>query len=178
MTHLCSTALVFGTDKYPWYTPFYDMLLFDRRYAVRKVLELGIGSPSAMAHVVGYKPGASLRMWAEYFPAAHIYGVDNDPSTMLDALHISTRLCDQTNLAALVQLAQDCGPFDLIVDDGSHIATHQLIALTALFPYVAPGGLYIVEDADPLLVPPMPYSRVECHVPHSELVGHCVVLHG
>jgi len=37
-------------------------------------------------------------------------------------------------------------PFDIIVEDGSHASHHQQIALATLFPFVAPGGLYIIED--------------------------------
>jgi hypothetical protein len=37
-------------------------------------------------------------------------------------------------------------PFDIIVEDGSHASHHQQIALATLFPFVAAGGLYIIED--------------------------------
>ena len=40
-------------------------------------------------------------------------------------------------------------PFDVIVDDGSHINDHQVFALELLLKdWIAPGGLYIVEDIE------------------------------
>jgi len=47
-------------------------------------------------------------------------------------------------LAHLV--AQAGGAFDIIIDDGSHASHHQQIALAHLFPHLAPGGLYCIED--------------------------------
>lgn len=38
------------------------------------------------------------------------------------------------------------GGFDMIVDDGSHGPSHIFATLTALWPTIKPGGVYIVED--------------------------------
>jgi hypothetical protein len=38
------------------------------------------------------------------------------------------------------------GPFDIVIDDGSHASPHQQIALACLFPHVAPSGFYFIED--------------------------------
>lgn len=37
------------------------------------------------------------------------------------------------------------GNFDMIVDDGSHDPGHQLATLTALWPTIEPGGIYVIE---------------------------------
>lgn len=37
-------------------------------------------------------------------------------------------------------------PFDIIIDDGSHVGRMQLEAFESLWPHLAPGGVYIVED--------------------------------
>src|SRR5260221_689040 len=79
---LCALAEKFGTDKLGVYTPFYDLLFGKRRHDVFKVLEVGIGTPEAMKHVKGYVPGASLRMWKEYFPHADVYGLDVNPNAV------------------------------------------------------------------------------------------------
>lgn len=34
-------------------------------------------------HVSAYRPGASLRVWRDFFPNAVIYGWDIDPSAMV-----------------------------------------------------------------------------------------------
>ena len=51
MTELCKLGLKYGTDKYPSYTPFYDILFNQKRLAVTRVLELGIGTVGCMGHV-------------------------------------------------------------------------------------------------------------------------------
>src|SRR5690606_32935288 len=38
------------------------------------------------------------------------------------------------------------GPFDLVIDDGSHKNAHMLKSLEMIFPHLKPGGLYVVED--------------------------------
>ena len=35
---------------------------------------------------------------------------------------------------------------DVIIDDGSHVGRMQLEAFRSLWPHLAPGGVYIVED--------------------------------
>ena len=137
-----------GTDKaHGGYLRLYDLLLSHRRHVARKVLELGVGSPSAMIHVVGYQAGASLRMWAEYFPQADIYGLDNDPATMVTGERIHTLVGSQAklfDLQCVAALAER--PFDLIVDDASHLPEDQVFSALSLRPFMAHGGLYIIED--------------------------------
>jgi trans-aconitate methyltransferase len=147
MTLLCELAKKYGTDKFPSYTSFYHLLLAPRRQVVKSMLEIGIGSVAAMSHVPNYKPGASLRMWAEYFPNANVLGVDYDPTTMMEADRIHTQLLDQNSRSQLISLARD-NSFDFIIDDGSHAENHQLQTLELLFPCLTPGGLYIIEDAN------------------------------
>ena len=55
-------------------------------------------------------------------------------------------MVDQSDAAALQAFAEQNGPFDLIVEDGSHIWSHQIIGLQILLPHLRPGGQYIVED--------------------------------
>jgi len=40
------------------------------------------------------------------------------------------------------------GGWDIIIDDGSHIPRHQLVSFSALFPFVRPGGVYVIEDIE------------------------------
>ncbi len=65
---------------------------------------------------------------------------------------------DQSDREDLIRAARKAGwSFGIIVDDGSHQSSHQQISLGALFPYLAPGGLYVIEDLswqpDPLEQP-------------------------
>jgi hypothetical protein len=38
--------------------------------------------------------------------------------------------------------------WDLVIDDGSHVPRHQLVSFVALYPFVRPGGLYVIEDIE------------------------------
>ena len=38
------------------------------------------------------------------------------------------------------------GRLDVVIDDGSHVGEHQWTSFRALFPAVAPGGWYVLED--------------------------------
>lgn len=142
MTDLCKLATKYGTDKAGWYTPVYDVLLNHRRNEVLMVLEIGIGTKEAMQHVPGYQPGASLRMWREYFPHSYVYGADIVPSDIAGTFQL-----DQGNEARLKQIGEN-NPYDLIVDDGSHNPAHQILGAKTLVPYLREGGLYIIEDVN------------------------------
>lgn len=137
----------FGTDKSSFgkqggaegaghdYLRFYEQFLESRRRNVRKVLEIGV------------QKGASLRMWQEYFPDARIYGLDIAESALkITGERIDVRLLDQSDAEALRRFAVSEGPFDVIVEDGSHRWEHQIISLQVLLDFVRPGGVYIVED--------------------------------
>lgn len=43
-------------------------------------------------------------------------------------------------------LVEKYGPFDVIVDDGSHIGAHMIASIGVLWDAVVPGGFYIIED--------------------------------
>lgn len=159
LTPLCELAKKYGTDKLGFYTPIYDLILSGR--TVFKMLEVGIGTPEAMKHVKGYKPGASLRMWREYFMndygPSEIYGIDINPNACAEAASegIKTFCMDSTNtddIVAAVPKLMGGGRFDLIIDDGSHEPADQLKTFQNLFPLLVPSGLYIIEDADSMLL--------------------------
>lgn len=175
MTELCRLAAKYGTDK-THYTSFYSLLLSGRRDSVKRVLEIGIGTPAAMKHVPGYEAGASLRMWREYFPNAAVCGFDK-ALCMKDDFRIIVCKADQSLPETYKQFVQECGPFDLIVDDGSHLVEDQVTTVENLLPYLAPDGLYIIEDVNAAeeligrLTVPHSYVRVR-----GELEGRCVII--
>lgn len=150
MTRLCELAEQYGCDKtvsiFHDYTPFYDQLLRDR--TVKRVLEIGIGNVACMSHLKEYKPGASLRMWRDYFLGASIWGVDNDPGVFFQESPIHTMHCDQSDEASLVRVADTLGgKFDLVLDDGSHQLEHQALTANTLIPkLLSPTGVYVIED--------------------------------
>jgi hypothetical protein len=52
----------------------------------------------------------------------------------------------QDDPAFLRRAAGSLGRLDVVVDDGSHVAKHQLASFDVLFDLLAPGGLYVIED--------------------------------
>lgn len=173
MTELCRLAAKYGTDK-THYTPFYSLLLEHRKENVFKVLEIGIGTPEVMSHVPGYKAGASLRMWEEYFPYALIFGIDK-VSYWCGSPDIFTHQADQSKPESYREFVDNNGPFDLIVDDGSHNVDDQLLTAKTLLPFLREGGLYIIEDVNEELPLKIPHSYVQVK---GTLTGRCVIING
>jgi hypothetical protein len=158
-TELCQLAQKYGADKCPEilhsYTPDYHLLLQAQRNSLQTVLEIGIGNIPLMGPVVGtsYMPGASLRMWRDYFPNAEIIGADIDRSILFNEHRISSFYLDQSNEESLNELVKtlhsekNIDSLDLIIDDGSHEEPHMVLSFKQLWSSVRPhGGLYIIED--------------------------------
>jgi MycE methyltransferase N-terminal len=136
-------AVRFGSDKWGgrWYTPHYQKYFAPYREQAVKVLEIGIGGYDAPD-----AGGESLRMWKHYFRRGLIYGMDIYPKPGVAQSRVTVIQGDQGDEQYLDSLARDVGPFDIIIDDGSHISTHIIASFNALFPHVKPGGLYVIED--------------------------------
>jgi demethylmacrocin O-methyltransferase len=115
------------------YGPIYEALLEPRRADVRRVLEIGIGG------------GASLRAWRDFFPNASVVGLDCRAECIFHEPRISTFQGQQADPACLEALARQ-GPWNLIVDDGSHRLEDQLASLLGLWSSLQAGGLYSIED--------------------------------
>lgn len=98
----------------------------------KKILEIGVLS------------GESIRMLHEIYPEAHIFGMD---------LFIENPIPFQADWVTWIQGSQTDGkllghvrghgPFDFIIEDGSHNSRDQLITFYGL---VDCSPLYIVED--------------------------------
>ena len=135
------------------YTDIYDAYLHPLRDREVTMLEIGLGVDgpnwrAQMAKGRNATGGASLRTWYRYFPKARILGVDINPAGFLDNDRIVTGVVDQGDPHQLRAFLaeQGVGQLDVIIDDGSHRPDHQQISLSALFSYLAPSGLYFIED--------------------------------
>jgi hypothetical protein len=135
----------YGSDKGSKlhdYTRLYEHHLRHRRREKLTILEIGVGGEE-----VADAGGASLRMWRTYCPKAEIIGVDLHPKQLPVEERITILQGDQADVGFLERLAAR-GPFDLIIDDGSHRGEHVNITFKALWPYVNPGCLYVIEDIE------------------------------
>lgn len=145
MNILDSLFTKYGTDKSSKghnFAGVYHEALHTLRHEAKAILEIGIfGTTPENA-------GASLKAWAEYFPNAHIYGVDLFDYSFLNSERITTIVADQgivaDNLERVIATTGD--NLDLIIDDGSHQMHHQQITLGYLFKHLRSGGYYILED--------------------------------
>lgn len=128
-------GLKHGTDKATFhrYCDFYEQHLPAR---VDRLLEIGI------------MEGASLRMWRDYYPDADlIAGVDNDEHRgRLKITGVRTVWLDATDPSEVELLVSRLGPFDVIIDDASHMTADQQKTFELLWPAVTPGGVYVIED--------------------------------
>ena|SRR5579862_4822425 len=98
------------------------------------VIEIGIGG------------GASLRMWENYFSRATIVGIDINPSYRRYATErTKIEIGSQGDLSFLSAVVERYPP-TVIIDDGSHRADHIRLTFEHLFPQLAPGGIYAIED--------------------------------
>lgn len=130
------------------YTRVYDMLLNPRRENLGRMLEIGLlaGGPELGVDADRETRSApSVEMWLRYFPNAEICGFDiSDFSWINEPRFKFTR--GDSGVQADLERAAALGPFDLIIDDGSHASFHQQMAFKVLFPKLNSGGLFVIED--------------------------------
>lgn len=134
----------YGSDKMGAmfsYAEHYEEHLGRIRYNPVRVLEIGIGGYDFKS--LG---GQSLYMWQRFFPRGLIYGLDIHDKPGVTGPRIRTIQGDQGDPDFLAEMGTAIGPFDVIIDDGSHLNDHVRTSFEVLFPYVRPGGYYIIED--------------------------------
>ena len=140
---LTSLAIIYQTDKWGRhaYTPIYGQWFAPLRYKPIKLLEIGIGGNTRT-----HGGGNSLRMWKYYFPKGIITGIDIHDKSALREHRIHLYQGDQADAAFLSHVSEKEGPFDIIIDDGSHMQSHIIASFEALFPLLKSGGIYVIED--------------------------------
>lgn len=154
----------YGSDKggnsqtdhpYPWkhhtYSDFLSLLFEPNRHQVKLVFECGIGTnnPSFPANMGARGiPGASLRVWRDYFPNAEIMGADIDESVLFEDKRINTFALDQGDPKSVADMWKRIGRsgFDLMIDDGLHVFEAGKTLFLGSIDQLAPNGTYIIED--------------------------------
>ena len=134
----------FGSDKQQpgWhsYGPTYQTLFRPWKYRRLKLLEIGIGG---YGESLG---GASLLAWQAFFPFGTVYGADIQDKRVLAAGRRRILHLDQSSPSSLIAARDAEGPFDIIIDDGSHMNAHQILTFEHMFESLKDGGIYVVED--------------------------------
>jgi len=136
------------------YTDYYSSLFDHTRENIKKVFECGIGTndiniPSSMGK--DYVPGASLKIWRDYFPNANIYGADIDTNILFESERIKTFYVNQLEKNEIERMWNNIGTnnFDLMIDDGLHSLEAGICLFENSYDKLREGGIYIIEDVDP-----------------------------
>jgi hypothetical protein len=125
------------SNKWSSYIPYYDALLRPWRDLPVRLLEIGVQN------------GGSLETWDAYFQNAEkIIGCDKDHrcgDLKFESPKINVIIEDANSPSGLDRIAANA-PFDIIIDDGSHLSEDILISFFNCFQLLKPGGVYIIED--------------------------------
>ena len=138
MSTLDKIAKLHGTDKSSEihnYCVKYEKYLPFNRYDKLNILEIGVLN------------GKSLKTWKDYFYRSQILGIDINPDCkQYEEERISIEIGSQFDAYFLSDISKKYGPFDLIIDDGSHMNSHVNFSFECLSDSLKSGGVYVVED--------------------------------
>lgn len=147
----------YGSDKgngHHNYTEYYNVLFAPYRNKPVSLLEIGIGTvnpniPSSMIGERGYKPGASLRGWRDFFahPDSRVYGCDIDRDILFSEERIETFQLDQTDEKSVREnIVEEKRCYDIIIDDGLHHFATNWRVFCEIEEKLNNGGIYVIED--------------------------------
>ncbi len=121
----------YGHNKVLFYFDQYDPILFPFQDKKIRLLEIGV-----------FK-GASLKMWEVCFPLAEIIGLDINPECrQYERERVKIIIGEQEDK----ELLKGLGRFDLVIDDGGHFPSQQVVSFEVLFDNLNGGGWYFIED--------------------------------
>ena len=126
----------FNSDKWEHYFDIYDHLLGKFYESKVNYLEIGVQN------------GGSLEIAKKLFSSdSLIIGIDIDPNCKYLEGKVANHIIigSQVDDTALSEVSE-YGPFDIVIDDGSHIQQHMLVTFLKLFPLLSQNGIYIIED--------------------------------
>jgi predicted O-methyltransferase YrrM len=93
-----------------------------------------------------------MQMWRAYFPNATLYGYEFNPAILEAAKqhglanthYLPINIADPQSIAE--GLSAPGKPFDVILDDSTHLFDHEINFVKVALKFVRPGGILIVED--------------------------------
>jgi hypothetical protein len=126
------------SDKWASYFSIYDLYFYKFRNKKINLLEIGVQN------------GGSLEAWSKFFKSANIIiGSDIDlrcKNLKFKSKKIKLVVGDinrRITRKKIIDLAQG---FDIIIDDGSHKSHDINNTFLFFYPYLNPGGVYLIED--------------------------------
>lgn len=119
---------------------FHYLEVYERHF------EIFVGTSIKMLEI-GVENGGSLQLWKKYFgDKCEIIGIDTNETSKYEEPQIKVEIGSQSDLNFLNQINEKYGPFDIVIDDGSHYQIDMLTSFSFLYPKIKKGGVYIVED--------------------------------
>jgi hypothetical protein len=121
-----------------------------------RMLEIGLGCSPGGGMILG-QPGGSTRAWRHLFTSSefkldlHVMEFDaecaNKWAKQFEGVAV-VHTGDASVSTDLDRVVRESGgqPFDVIIDDASHLNEHQIKTFEAMIGHVKQGGVYIIED--------------------------------
>ena len=139
-------------NKHPHtYASYYHSIFNLSRENIKNVFECGIGTnnPNLISNMTENGiPGASLRVWRDYFFNAQIYGGDIDKEILFEEERIKTFYLDQLNSNSIKSMWEniEVEEFDIIIDDGLHEPEANYNFFINSFDKLKKDGVFVIED--------------------------------
>jgi hypothetical protein len=138
MRTLDSIGLEYGTGK--------SSDVHDYLSKYEKYLPFNCGEKLKILEI-GVLDGASLKMWKEYYSNSEIIGIDiNSECKKYEEDRVKVEIGSQFDMDFLKYIVDKHGPFDMILDDGSHMNDHVIFSFKNLFDSIKSSGVYVIED--------------------------------
>ena len=136
-----------------------DFVLLKDRGFVEEYVRLFSGVPVTRVLEFGVYHGGHLLLMHKGFGASKVVGVDLRPQeeTLMEYLrgagltdrvvpHFYTSQADRAAVTKIIEEDFSGREIDVVIDDASHDFALTREAFNIAFPYLKPGGLYIIED--------------------------------
>ena len=178
---------LYGSDKGSMfrdvhtYTKVYQNIFSPIRSNVKAVFECGIGRVNSSVPpnlCIFPNPGASLRVWRDYFANAVIIGGDINHENLFDDDRIHAGYIDQLSPLVIKRFfmyfaSKYTDAFDIIIDNGLHTFEAAICLFENSFQYLKNGGLYIIEDMHTIKdIPQLKYYFGNCEMKDQITVSY------
>lgn len=147
MGKLAELAVKYGSDKHGHhdYCDHYERHIGSLVDTPSTLFELGVGG-----YEFADKGGAGMKMFRDYLPKTKVVGIDIHAKNGLDLPGSRMKFYrgSQDDKAFLHSVIMQEGRPMVVIDDASHINKLTIESFRILFPYLLPGGVYVIEDIE------------------------------
>lgn len=97
---------------------------------------------------IGVYQGGSLNMWRDYFGKdAQIYAIDINPlCKQFETANTKIFIGSQEDREFLKYVKTQVPKFDILIDDGGHTMSQQIVSFEELYGHIKDEGIYLCED--------------------------------